>query len=774
MTGRIIADNYRIESKLGAGSFGQVYLCEHIHTHEQWAMKIESQIMNNNPQLSIEHKIYTILQGGKGFPKIDYYGNEGTYDILIIELLGPSLEDLFNYCNRKFTLKTALMLVDQMITRIEYVHTCHLVHRDIKPDNFLMGVKSMGNTVYIIDFGLSKRYRDPKSLVHIPWKSNKSLTGTARYASINAHKGSEQSRRDDLEAISYVFMYFIMGTLPWQGLQATARKSKFERIAEMKMKMTSEQICKNYPKECILFLNYCRTLIFDHRPDYNYLRHLFRYLLYQKGDQYDYEYDWIILHRNKRLSTLHIINPIDGENSLLSEQTVPNGPRPWPIVGNLLQLGYRPYETIYNWSKMPKYGPIFRLQLGSQSVIVLNSTSVIREALHDHSEAFAGRPYLHMIHETLHGKGVISAPYGREFNEHKNFLIKSFNRFGRRRRSSLENGCLDEVRLVAEKLREKQSTPFRIGNMLSQIACNNICTLTFGRYFETMNMSNLFEKINENFNQTATIACFNFLPFTRRFKKNIFENVNDCNRVIQKLVDERETNFDSESVNNIVDAYLDEMNRHRHFSKENLDSLVQDLFVAGTETVSNTLNWTIFYIVSHSYVQEKIHEEIDRIIGKDRPPCDKDRIQMPYIEAVLLESMRCHCAGPILLPRATTHDITFQNYFIPKDTFILVNMWSAMKDEKQWLEPDKFQPERFLDENNKLKDVNHPAMMPFSVGKRACTGEQIAKIQLFLILVSLFQKFEFHFVDGWIPKDLRGQPGITLRPPNCQYQAFVR
>jgi cytochrome P450 family 2 subfamily U polypeptide 1 len=371
-------------------------------------------------------------------------------------------------------------------------------------------------------------------------------------------------------------------------------------------------------------------------------------------------------------------------------------------------------------------------------VVVLNSASVIREALHDHSETFAGRPYLHMIHETLHGKGVISAPYGREFNDHKNFLIKSFNRFGRRRRSSLENGCLDEVRLVAEKLREKQSSPFRIGNMLSQIACNNICTLTFGRYFETMNLTSLFEKINENFNQTATIACFNFLPFTRRFKPSIFKNVQDCNRVIQDLVVERQTNFDPEFVNNIVDAYLDEMGTHRNFSKENLDSLVQDLFVAGTETVSNTLNWAIFYIVTHPEVQQKIHEEIDQIIGKDRAPCEKDRYQMSYTEAVLLESLRCHCAGPILLPRATTHDITFQNYFIPKDTFILVNMWSAMKDDQQWSEPEKFQPERFLDENNNLINVNHPAMMPFSVGKRACTGKSSRRKQKSFFIGSFF------------------------------------
>jgi casein kinase I family protein HRR25 len=143
------------------------------------------------------------------------------------------------------------------------------------------------------------------------------ILGTARYASINAHKGTEQSRRDDLEAISYVFMYFILGTLPWQGLQATAKKSKFERIAEMKMQMTPEKICKNHPKECILFLNYCRKLSFDNRPDYNYLRHLFRYLLYQKGDQYDYEYDWIIAYRNKKLST---INSVEHETPDISEQ----------------------------------------------------------------------------------------------------------------------------------------------------------------------------------------------------------------------------------------------------------------------------------------------------------------------------------------------------------------------------------------------------------------------------------------------------------------------
>ena len=144
--------------------------------------------------------------------------------------------------------------------------------------------------------------------------------GTARYASINAHKGLEQSRRDDLEAISYVFMYFITGKLPWQGLQATAKKAKFERIAEMKMKFTPEQLCKNYPKECVLLLKYCRTLEYDHRPDYDYLRHLVRYLLYDKGEQYDYDYDWIVSYTQKQNALMNNSSPGEGEMSVTFEQ----------------------------------------------------------------------------------------------------------------------------------------------------------------------------------------------------------------------------------------------------------------------------------------------------------------------------------------------------------------------------------------------------------------------------------------------------------------------
>ncbi|CAH8544803.1 unnamed protein product [Heterobilharzia americana] len=307
----LINDKYRLMRKIGSGSFGDIYLGVNQLTGEEVAVKMEN-IYAKHPQLQFEHKVYRLLAGAVGIPQARWYGTCRNYWVLVMDLLGPSLEDLFTFCCRRFTLKTVLMLADQMLARIEHVHNKNLIHRDIKPDNFLMGIGRHCNKVYMIDFGLAKRYRDVRTGRHITYREDKNLTGTARYASINAHLGIEQSRRDDLESLGYVLMYFNRGTLPWQGLRATTKRQKYERISEKKMSTPVEALCKG--------------LRFDEAPDYMYLRQLFRILFRTMSHQFDYVFDWTILKQRGPTATSSNINTVndDATNAANRLQTLPD------------------------------------------------------------------------------------------------------------------------------------------------------------------------------------------------------------------------------------------------------------------------------------------------------------------------------------------------------------------------------------------------------------------------------------------------------------------
>ncbi|KAJ1281861.1 hypothetical protein BS78_03G006000 [Paspalum vaginatum] len=291
---RIVGGKFRLGRKIGCGSFGEIYLATHVDTYEIVAVKIESS-KTKHPQLFYEAKLYNTLQGGSGIANVKWCGVDGEENVLVIDLLGPSLEDLFVYCGRKFTLKTVLMLAEQMITRIEFVHSKGYLHRDIKPDNFLMGLGRKANQVYIIDFGLAKRYRDSTTNRHIPYRENKNLTGTARYASCNTHLGIEQSRRDDLESLGYVLLYFLRGSLPWQGLKAATKTQKYDKICEKKISTPIEVLCKSCPVEFASYFHYCHSLTFDQRPDYAFVKRLFRDLFTRQGYEFDYVFDWTVL-----------------------------------------------------------------------------------------------------------------------------------------------------------------------------------------------------------------------------------------------------------------------------------------------------------------------------------------------------------------------------------------------------------------------------------------------------------------------------------------------
>ena len=304
---KIYFNKYKADSKIGQGSFGNIYSAHQIHNGEKYALKLEKK---NGSHSLLETETYILCYlKGEGIPFIKSFGFSGEYNILVMELLGKSLETLFQENGCKFSLKTVCMLAEQMITRLEYIHKKYILHRDIKPDNFTLGRGKQSHIVYLIDFGLSKKYKSSTgNHEHIKYSENKKLIGTARYASVNALKGCEQGRRDDLEALGYVLMYFLRGNLPWQGLKLNKGDNRYKKIYEKKKNTTPEELCVGYPKQFCEFIKYTKSLSFEQEPNYNYLKKLIYNVMDKYEYSFDYLYDWGIKKRKSDLSEKNNVN----------------------------------------------------------------------------------------------------------------------------------------------------------------------------------------------------------------------------------------------------------------------------------------------------------------------------------------------------------------------------------------------------------------------------------------------------------------------------------
>ncbi|KAG6814510.1 hypothetical protein H0H92_000035 [Tricholoma furcatifolium] len=302
-TANLVGVHYRVGKKIGEGSFGVIFEgATASFPLKNLSLTTTGTNLLNSQTVAIKFAAATLCSLSLvGIPQIYHFGQEGLHNILVIDLLGPSLEDLFDMCGRKFSIKTVCMAARQMLSRVQTIHEKNLIYRDIKPDNFLIGRPGTkgANVVHVVDFGMAKQYRDPKTKQHIPYRERKSLSGTARYMSINTHLGREQSRRDDLEALGHVFMYFLRGSLPWQGLKAATNKQKYEKIGEKKQTTPIKELCEGFPEEFGIYLNYVRKLGFEETPDYDFLRELFAKVLKSSGEIEDGVFDWNLLNGGK-------------------------------------------------------------------------------------------------------------------------------------------------------------------------------------------------------------------------------------------------------------------------------------------------------------------------------------------------------------------------------------------------------------------------------------------------------------------------------------------
>ncbi|XP_049678025.1 cytochrome P450 2D14 isoform X2 [Accipiter gentilis] len=374
----------------------------------------------------------------------------------------------------------------------------------------------------------------------------------------------------------------------------------------------------------------------------------------------------------------------------------PPGPVSLPFIGTMLYVDFRNPHLSFNQLRK-KFGNIFNLQNCWSNLVVLNGYKTVKEALVHRSEDFADRPYFPVYEHLGYGnksEGIVMARYGHVWKELRKFTLSTLRNFGMGKKS-LEERVTEEVGFLCSAVNSERGCPFDLRFLVNNAVCNVICTTIYGERFDYGDVT--FKKLLHLFENSLNEEA-GFLPQGKVAEEN-------------------------------------------GFSYNNLRLVTADLFAAGSETTSTTLQWAFLYMLLHPEIQSKVHAEIDKVIGRERSPTMKDQASMPYTNAVIHEVQRYGDVAPVGLPHMTYRDTKLQGFFIPKGTTIITNLSSVLKDEAVWEKPNEFYPEHFLDANGQF--VKPEAFLPFSAGRRACLGEQLAKMELFIFFTTLLQKFTF-------------------------------
>ncbi|XP_020042941.2 cytochrome P450 2C3-like isoform X1 [Castor canadensis] len=446
---------------------------------------------------------------------------------------------------------------------------------------------------------------------------------------------------------------------------------------------------------------------------------------------------------------------------------LPPGPTPFPIVGNILQLNSKNINKSLSMLAQ-EYGPVFTLYFGMKPTVVLHGYEAVKEALIDQAEEFSGRGSFPVIDKICQGLGVVFSS-GERWKQIRRFCLMVLRNLGMGKKT-IEDRIQEEALCLVDALKKTNGSPCDPSFLLACVPCNIISSIIFQNRFDydDKKFHRLIAYIHENARIVSTpwIQLCNVFPVLHYLPGShnvLFKNTADQQKFILEKIKEHQESLDPNNPRDFIDHFLIRMEKEKHikqseFTMENMAITIFDILNAGIETTSTTLRYGLLLLLKHPEISARIQEEIERVIGKNRRPCMQDRSRMPYTDAVVHEIQRFVDLVPTNLPHAVTKDIWFRGYFIPKGTNILTSLTSVLYDEKEFPNPEKFDPSHFLDANGNFKKSDY--FMPFSAGKRVCIGEGLARMELFLVLTNILQHFMLKpLVD---PKDLDITPSLTV------------